>query len=145
MKKDTLMGLMATVLVVAGGWYAYANRDNTMSEPPADSNWTNPFPSQPTAQTPTIPQPQTVVGYWECLPVKNPNEPHTLECALGIAVDRSDGHFAIDPRLMSQYPVDYPTGTRLRVTGIITPIEALSSIQKYDIDGIIRATQIEEI
>jgi hypothetical protein len=92
-----------------------------------------------------LPQRRTIVGYWECLPVKNPNEPHTLECAFGIAVDQSDGHFAVNTQLMSQSPVDFPTGTKVRVTGVVTPVEALSSIQKYDIDGIISATTIEKV
>lgn len=46
---------------------------------------------------------------------------------------------------MSQYPVDFPTGTKVRVTGIVTPANQLSSVQKYDIDGIISATKIEKL
>ncbi len=92
-----------------------------------------------------LPQRREIVGFWECLPVKNPNQPHTLECAFGIAVDKSDGHYAVNTSLMSTYPVDFPTGTKVKVTGVVTPVEALSSIQKYDIDGIISATSIEKI
>jgi hypothetical protein len=92
-----------------------------------------------------LPQRRTIIGYWECLPYKDPGKAHTLECAFGIAVDQSDGHYAIDTRLMAIYPVDFPTGTKVRVTGIVTPANQLSSIQKYDIDGIIRATTIEKI
>jgi hypothetical protein len=64
---------------------------------------------------------------------------------MGIAVDQSDGHYAIDTRLMAMSPVDFPTGTKVRVTGIVTPADQLNSIPKYDIDGIIRATTIEKI
>jgi hypothetical protein len=92
-----------------------------------------------------LPARQTVVGYWECLPHKNTSGPQTMECAFGIAVDQSDGHYAIDTRLMSQYPVDFPTGTKVRVSGVVTPVNMLSSEQKYDIDGIISATTIEKI
>ncbi len=46
---------------------------------------------------------------------------------------------------MSQYPVDFPTGTLVRVSGVVTGVEMLSSIQKYDIIGIISATMIEEM
>ena len=92
-----------------------------------------------------LPQRQTIIGYWECLPHKDSTGPQTLECAFGIAVDQSDGHYAIDTRLMSQYPVDFPTGTKVRVTGVITPANQLSSMQKYDIDGIISATEIEKL
>ncbi len=92
-----------------------------------------------------IPHSQTIVGFWECLPHKNPDQPHTLECAFGIAVDQSDGHYAVNTALMSRYPVDYPTGTKVRITGVVTPANQLSSIQQYDIDGIISATSIEKI
>jgi hypothetical protein len=91
-----------------------------------------------------IPHSQAIVGFWECLPHKG-DGPHTMECAFGIAKDQSDGHYAIDTSLMARYPVDYPTGTKVRVTGIVTPANQLSSVQKYDIDGIINATMIEEV
>jgi len=92
-----------------------------------------------------LPQRISVVGFSECLPHKDTSGPQTLECAFGIAIDQSDGHYAIDTSLMSTYPVDFPTGTKVRVQGIMTPANQLSSIQKYDIDGIIRATSIEKI
>jgi hypothetical protein len=92
-----------------------------------------------------LPQRRTIIGYWECLPHRDRTGPQTMECAFGIAVDQSDGHYAVNTSLMSTYPVDFPTGTRVRVTGIVTPVEQLSSIQKYDIDGIISATEIEKI
>jgi len=92
-----------------------------------------------------IPHRQSIVGFWECLPHKDTSGPQTLECAFGIAVDQSDAHYAVNTALMSTYPVDYPTGTKVRVTGIVTPANQLSSPQKYDIDGIISATVIEKI
>ncbi len=91
-----------------------------------------------------LPRSQSIVGVWECLPHKDRTGPQTMECAFGI-LSLQGGHYAIDTRLMSTYPVDFPTGTRLRITGKITPVEALSSIQKYDIKGIISATAIEKI
>ncbi len=92
-----------------------------------------------------IPHSQTITGVWECLPHKDTSGPQTTECAFGIAKDQSDGHFAVDTRLMSTYPVDYAVGTHVRATGIVTPANQLSSIQKYDIDGILSATVIEKI
>ena len=68
-----------------------------------------------------------------------------MECAFGIAVDKSDGHYAVSMSLMSTYPVDFPTGTHVRVTGVVTPADQLNSVQKYDIDGIINATEIQKI
>lgn len=92
-----------------------------------------------------LPQRISVVGYWECLPHKDTSGPQTTECAFGIVIDQSDGHYAIDTRLMSTYPVDFPTGTKVRVEGVLTPVEQLSSIQKYDIDGVLSATSITKI
>lgn len=92
-----------------------------------------------------LPQQMTITGVWECLPHKDQSGPQTDECAFGIAKDQSDGHYAIDTSLMSQYPVDFATGTHVQVTGIVTPADQLNSIQIYDIDGIIRATSIAKI
>lgn len=92
-----------------------------------------------------LPQQVTVTGIWECLPHKDRTGPQTMECAFGLAKDQSDGHYAISTVLMSQYPVDFATGTHVRVTGVLTPANQLSSIQKYDIDGVIQATSITKI
>lgn len=92
----------------------------------------------------TLPQRTTVIGYWECLPHRNTSGPQTAECAFGIALDQSDGHLAVSTSLLSSYPVDFPTGTKVKIEGIITPANELNSNtwQKYDIDGIIAATSI---
>lgn len=92
-----------------------------------------------------LPQRRSIIGYWECLPPKDTAGPITTECAFGIAVDQSDGHYAVNTQLMSTYPVDVPTGTKVRVEGVVTPASYLSSLQKYDIDGIIHATIIEKV
>ncbi len=92
-----------------------------------------------------LPQQMSITGIWECLPHKDTTGPQTMECAFGIAKDQSDGHYAIDTSLMSTYPVDFATGTHVRVQGIVTPANQLNSIQKYDIDGVIQATSIQKI
>jgi hypothetical protein len=90
-----------------------------------------------------LPKQVTVSGVWECLPHTDTSGPQTTECAFGIEAD--DGsHYAIDTHL-SQYPVDFATGTHVQVTGTLTPVEALNSVQQYDIKGIISATAIGEI
>lgn len=95
-----------------------------------------------------LPERQAIVGYWECLP-PNPNwtGPITEECSLGIAAEQSGGHYAVDTTLMSRMPGpdEFTTGTKVRVTGIVTSVEELSSMQKYDIDGVISATEIENL
>jgi len=51
----------------------------------------------------------------------------------------------VDTSAMSIYPIEYPTGTHVKIEGIVVPADQLSSIQKYNIDGIIRATSIQKI
>lgn len=90
-----------------------------------------------------LPKQVDIAGVWECLPHKNTTGPQTTECAFGVLAD--DGNnYAIDTRLMAEYPVDYATGTRVKVQGTLTPVEALNSIQKYNIKGVISATKITE-
>jgi len=127
MKQTTLIGIVVLVLAVAGlGLYMSFVPPPVISEPGIVGE------ESPRASTPVEPaQSQTIVGFWECLPHKNTSGPQTMECAFGIAVDQSDGHYAIDTSLMSTYPVDFPTGTKVRVTGIVTPANQLSSVQKY--------------
>ncbi len=90
----------------------------------------------------TPPERITVVGYWECLPHKDRTGPQTDECALGIAIDASDGHYGLNTSLMATYPVDFSTGSKVRVSGVLQPVE---SNTRYDIDGTIWATAIERI
>lgn len=94
-----------------------------------------------------VPQVVTVTGLWECLPHRDTSGPQTLECAFGLAKDESDGHLAVSTAQLPGTFVDYPTGTHLRITGLLTPADQLSSDQwqKYDIDGIISATKIEKL
>ncbi|MES2006674.1 MAG: hypothetical protein V4436_01035 [Patescibacteria group bacterium] len=91
------------------------------------------------------PQQKTITGVWECLPHQG-DGPHTMECAFGIKTE--DGkHYAVSTSLMSQYPVDYPTGSRVKIQGVMVPKNQLNSDAwvKYDIEGIIGATTIEQL
>lgn len=94
-----------------------------------------------------LPKRVTIVGTWECLPHRNQSGPQTLECAIGILEDNTGKHYAVNTSLMSTYPVDYPTGSRIKIEGVLTPIEYISSEtwQKYLIVGIVSATTIQEI
>lgn len=91
--------------------------------------------------------PVTVEGYWECLPHKNTQGPQTGECAIGIAVDQSDAHYALDLQALPNQPVSFPTGTRVLVEGTMVPASQLNSDiwQKYPIDGIISVTNVLRI
>ncbi len=93
-----------------------------------------------------IPQRVTVTGVWECLPHKG-DGPHTMECAFGIKEDGTGKHFAVSTELMSTMPVDYATGSKVRVAGVMVPKNQLNSNawETYDIVGIIGATTIEKL
>jgi hypothetical protein len=101
---------------------------------------------QPQAQNGGLMQ-HIITGTWECLPHKDTSGPQTMECALGIKEDGTGDNYSIDTSGMEGGPVDYPTGTHLKVTGTLTAAEALndSHWQIYDMVGIIHATSIEKI
>lgn len=87
----------------------------------------------------------TVRGTYICLPHKDTTGPQTLECAMGIKTDAA-GNYALD---FSMLPAGaYTSGdARVSVTGELVPVEALSSDmwQKYDMEGIIRATSVTKL
>lgn len=93
-----------------------------------------------------IPQRMSIKGVWECLPHKG-DGPHTTECAFGLKEDGTGKHYAVSTSLMSQYPVDYPTGAHVQVDGVMVPKNQLNSnaYDTYNIIGIIGATTIKEI
>lgn len=94
-----------------------------------------------------LPQRVSKVGFWECLPHKNTSGPQTTECAFGIAIDQSDAHYAISMNLLESGPVNFATGTKIKVEGVLVPANQLSTDiwQKYPIDGIIEVTSIQEV
>lgn len=88
----------------------------------------------------------TLEGVVICLPHKNTSGPQTLECAFGIeTTDKKN--YALDTNLLSSTPIDLPFGKRIRATGILTPIERLSTDmwQKYDVQGIFSVTETFEV
>jgi hypothetical protein len=94
-----------------------------------------------------IPKKVTVTGKGECLPHKNPGEIQTLECAFGLLEDKTGKHYAVDLRLIENGQMDFPTGTRVRVTGTMVPANQLNSDmwQKYNMEGIIAVDKVEKI
>jgi heat shock protein HslJ len=85
----------------------------------------------------------TLSGEYVCLPHKNTGGPQTLECAFGLKTDVGE-YYALDFNLMSQSPVppNIPMNTRITASGVVTPIEMLSTDmwQKYPIEGIFSVT-----
>lgn len=88
-------------------------------------------------------QQTTLTGTTTCLPHKDTSGPVTLECAIGLQID-SGAFYGLD--MSSQAPGSFlDTGKRVEVTGVVVPVEAMSSIQKYDIKGVMRVTAVREL
>ncbi len=91
-----------------------------------------------------VPYRATLEGEYTCLPPKNTTGPQTLECALGIK-DTSGDYYALDTNVLETDELNnLPTGSLIKVEGMITPIEMLSSDhwQKYDAKGIMTVTSV---
>jgi len=90
--------------------------------------------------TPTLTPAATATtkdGAIACLPNKNSNGPHTLECALGLQGD-DGGYYALknlpDPTL--------PNGTRMHIEGTLS---APAADERYDIRGVINVQKATKI
>ena len=68
----------------------------------------------------------TLSGEFLCLPFIDTSVPQTDECAFGLRID--DGsYYVIDFNLMSQGMPGVAQGDRMTATGLVTPIERLST------------------
>lgn len=94
----------------------------------------------------TTPYEATLTGEQVCLPHKDTRGPQTLECAFGMKLDTGE-YYALDFNRSPQGITTLKTGDRFKATGIVTPIEMLSSDQwkKYDIQGIFSITSALEV
>ena len=95
-----------------------------------------------------IPARQTITGTYDCLPHRNTTGPQTAECAFGIREDGSGDYYAINTMLMSSTDwMTIPTGSKIRVDGVVVPFEQISTNtwQRYDIVGVVSATSISEL
>lgn len=96
----------------------------------------------------STPQRISVEGSRICLPHRDTTGPQTLECALGIQGDDGE-NYALDLNLLSSTDAADTANTaeRMRVEGVFTPGETLSSDRwlKYDMAGILSATSVVEI
>jgi hypothetical protein len=125
MKKPVLFVIAAAILLVAGFYslnsYIYAQKKGD----PADVHSYR----------------GTLTGEMTCLPHADTSGPQTLECALGMKTDSGE-YYAVDFSLMSQEHSALNTGDRFTATGLITPIEMLSSDhwRKYAVEGIFSVT-----
>ncbi|HEY1037119.1 MAG TPA: hypothetical protein VGE62_00890 [Candidatus Paceibacterota bacterium] len=106
-----------------------------------------PKPSVPAANV-SGQQQVSVQGEYLCLPKKNAGGIQTMECALGLKADNG-AYYALDLTGLAGKDaiLSFATGTRIKVSGTLVPVEALSSNvwQTYNIKGIIRASTAAKI
>lgn len=87
------------------------------------------------------PQQVTMTGTFVCLPHKEQGEFQTQECAFGIQTE--DGkYYAVDFGLSSNSEIEPAIGEEFTASGILTPIEEISSDHWsiYPIEGIFSVT-----
>ena len=84
-----------------------------------------------------------LTGEYVCLPPAGESNPETPECVAALKTDQ-DEYYVIDFSLMSQDKPDLKEGDRFTASGLITPIENLSTDhwQQYpvEIEGIFSIT-----
>lgn len=89
----------------------------------------------------------TLSGTFGCLPHRDTDGPVTMECAFGIHADNGS-YYALDTSAIAMERImAISSGSRIRVTGVVVPIEALSSDQwlTYDIEGIMRVESLTQL
>lgn len=121
-----LVWVLVAIGALVGGFYLFNNY--IYEEKQGDGNTYEPYRA-------------TLSGEYLCLPHVDTSGPQTLECAFGLKTD--DGtYYALDFNLMSQAILDLQTGQHISASGVVTPIERLSTDhwQKYPIVGIFSVT-----
>jgi len=121
-----LVWIVVILVALVGGFYLFNNY--IYEEKQGDGNTYEPYRA-------------TLTGEYLCLPHVDTSGPQTLECAFGLKTD--DGtHYALDFNLMSQAMQDLRTGERITASGVVTPVERLSTDhwRKYPIVAIFSVT-----
>lgn len=153
MNKSTIILIIVLLLIAAGAGVLAdklsAYRPNAIEAPShgLSEGVAQPISPEDLGNDPAIPRTVTLQGSLVCLPHRDMSGPQTLECAFGFKADGGD-HYAMSA---SDLPVDFlnsvQTGERIEVTGLMVPIEAISTDmwQKYDIRGIIQVSAAQKI
>jgi hypothetical protein len=86
-----------------------------------------------------------LTGEYVCLPHVNTDGPQTDECAIGIKTEAGE-YYVLDFNLMSETPPQFTVGDRFTASGVITPIERLSTDhwRQYPVEGIFSVTDSVE-
>jgi hypothetical protein len=127
--KKPLLVIVGLIIVLVGVFYAF--NAYIYNEKQGDGNDITSYRG-------------TLTGTHVCLPHADTDGPQTLECALGMKTDTGE-HYALDLQFLPQPHPDLSTGERFSATGLITPIEMLSSDhwRKYDVEGIMSIESVE--
>ena len=131
MKKLVLWAAVAIVVLVAA-FYAFNNYIH--NEKQGDETGANFEPYR-----------GTLSGEYVCLPLLDASGPETDECVRGIKTEVGE-YYALDFNMMSQTPPKLSTGDTFKASGVITPIERLSTDhwQQYPVEGIFSVTDSVE-
>lgn len=95
-----------------------------------------------------LPQTETMQGIYGCVPVRAGATPPSPGCVVGIARAQSDGHLLLDLSLLETgIASSLKAGDRIEVTGLVVPINQISSDHwdAYDLDGILQATSLKKL
>lgn len=125
--RKLLLSALAVVLVVVGGFFVlngYIYKQKQAKEVKVISSYKG-----------------TLTGEYICLSHKQTEGPQTLECAFGMKTEAGE-FYALDFNALSGEKPNLQTGEKFSASGIITPIEMLSSDywQRYNIKGIFSVT-----
>lgn len=104
----------------------------------------NPQTQNPITNPSDAPRVSSIRGNVTCLPKKG-DGPHTMECAMGIrALDGK--HYAVDVSDLVTPLFDIAAEQQITLTGLVVPIEQMSSDQwkTYDIVGIMKASELSQ-
>lgn len=127
MKTKTLVVIVLIIGFLSAGFFTF---NNYIYDQKQQSN-----PNS------TTPHRGTLSGEFLCLPHKDQTGPQTEECAFGMKTEAGE-YYAVDFSLSSQELPPLKAGDKFSATGLITPIENLSSNQwqRYPIEGIFSIT-----
>lgn len=155
--RKQLLFALALLAVAVAGYLVTRSYEPAAPAENASSTVVTTTPAEPAAEAPAATAParepvapgrQALEGTYVCLPHRDTGGPQTLECALGLRAD--DGrHYALrnSGATAERAQAVTPTGVRVRVTGTVVPVEALSSDQwrKYDVVGVVEVATFAEV
>lgn len=140
MNKQLMLGVIIIVVFAATLWVFLRSPSVTLTPPLQKIPGITPGVSN-------VPVAAALTGEYLCLPHKNTSGPQTLECVLGLKTNEGN-YYALDfGDLLQSGAIDFGTGTMILVSGMLVPIEQISSDswQKYTIEAIMKVEKIEKV